>query len=116
VRIFLFEDNTRFCALVKDAIHRETSHEVVGTAESATAAKELAQLKPDIVITDLDLLSGTGFDVLWATTSLLHPVITVVLSNHSSDTFRSRAKAFGAAHFFDKSFQWDDFLKFLQSV
>jgi len=116
VRIFLFEDNTEVGIAVRDAIHRETKHLVVGMAQSVDATAQLDRFQPDIVVTDLDLMGGSGFDVLSSLLKRTMPVVAVVLSNHSADTFRSRAEALGARHFFDKSFEWEKFLEFLRSL
>ena len=40
----------------------------------------------------------------------------VVFSNHGHSTVRARCTALGAEHFFDKSFQLDDLLDFIQAA
>lgn len=89
------------CRLLQD----ETDITVVGTSGSAvTAIAETAALRPDLVVVDLSLREGSGYDVLRA----LHnrdgsrPII-IVLTNLPSGIHRNPATTAGADHFFDKS-------------
>lgn len=73
-----------------------------GRAEEAIA--EIVEKRPDAIIVDLMLQSGSGFDVLEAIArqSAVSPVV-VVLTNFTMPEYRDRAAGLGAAHFFDKS-------------
>ena len=79
---------------------------VVGHSEAANDAIEnLATVDPDVVIIDIQLRSGTGFDVLEAlqTTGDGRSATKIVLTNHASSAYRDRSFQLGANAFFDKS-------------
>jgi DNA-binding NarL/FixJ family response regulator len=79
--------------------------ELIGVSgDAGRAIEDLSVREPDLVIVDLRLRSGSGFDVLEA----LHArpskrrAIKVVLTNHASEQFRSLSFGLGANGFFDK--------------
>lgn len=75
---------------------------VVGEAAAADdAVAAIGQVSPDIVILDLHLSRGSGFDVLRALGN--SAVAFFVLTNHPMSAFRDVALRLGAKAFFDKS-------------
>ena len=79
---------------------------LAGTADSAKkAVEDIHRLNPDVVIVDLELKDGNGFDVVRAIRGFpdaTDPVI-VLFTNHTSREFRKHAVDLGADYFFDKS-------------
>lgn len=68
---------------------------------------------PDVVIVDIQLPDGTGFEVL-EYLALQHPrPYTVVLTNFPDQRNEERARTLGAHHFFDKSFEYERLLEVL---
>lgn len=80
---------------------------VVGHAEDELGAIErIDTLLPDVVILDLNLQSGSGFEVL-KNIKQRHPATKVmVLTNYADDFYVKRCMDAGADYFFDKSFQF----------
>lgn len=78
---------------------------LVGNADNArTALAEIESRRPDLLILDLALREGSGFDVLERLQAQHRPrPAAVVLSNLTSSYYRERAAELGAAGFFDKS-------------
>jgi DNA-binding NarL/FixJ family response regulator len=75
-------------------------------AEAETAAQALdrvVDLQPDIVILDVRLAEGTGFDVLRGMRTLSARPCVIVTSNHVDVQTRRECLALGADFFFDKS-------------
>jgi len=102
VRVFLVEDSEPVRERLKEMI------EVAGGAEAGHAAgveaatRAILAARPEIVILDIQLADGTGFDVLRAL-QLQAPEIDVYLySNHAADPYRQLAMRLGARDFFDK--------------
>jgi DNA-binding NarL/FixJ family response regulator len=63
VRVLLVDDNAHFLAAARDLLARE-GMEVVGMAStSAEAARQVAELRPDLTLVDVDLGDDSGFDV-----------------------------------------------------
>jgi len=89
---------------------------VIGTAATATVAiAEIQRLSPDVVIVDVALAAGTGFDVLRVLQRLPDATrpVSVMLTNHSSPPYRNAATQLGARHFFDKT---GDFMRMVETV
>ena len=77
--------------------------EPVGFAEGAQEALEkIAAATPDVVVLDLSLSEGNGFDVLRGLQKM-PGVECYVLTNHPIEGFRAVATRLGAKGFFDKS-------------
>jgi len=78
--------------------------ELVGHAHGARAAiREILEKRPDLVVLDVQLAEGSGFDVLRALHAAAPELDVVMLSNYSSDPYRQIAERFGARAFFDKT-------------
>lgn len=77
---------------------------VVGHAATADAAiRDILESKPDLVVLDLHLGDGSGFDVLRAVHPRAPGIEFYMLSNFSADPYRQLAERLGALGFFDKS-------------
>ena len=82
--------------------------EVIGSADTASRAiDELRILAPDLVLIDLKLAAGSGFDVLGALQARApdRTAIAVVLTNYAGVENEKRSLRLGAEHFFDKATQ-----------
>lgn len=85
LRIALVDDNE----IVREAlveILQLLGHQVVATATKAALLEELAQLQPDIVLSDYRLTEGeTGFDVITAVRARLGPEFPALLITSDTD-------------------------------
>jgi len=114
LRVVLIEDSAVLRDLLSAILGGISTLEIVGSADSEPAALVLlTQVRPDLVIVDLELKAGTGLGILAA----IHAVPerfgsprAIVFSNHSHPAVRARCQALGVAAFFDKSFQMDELL------
>ena len=104
-QIYVVEDSPILRRLIESSITASGAELVgySGTAQRAIA--DLSMLQPDLILIDISLESGNGFDVLRALQErrLLPNSIKVVLTNHANDEYRNRSFRLGANHFFDKS-------------
>lgn len=83
-------------------------------ATAATADEAITWLKSDefdLLVVDLELREGTGFDVL----QHLHQharegrlPVRVVLTNHAYPVYEQRARTLGVDYFYDKSLHFDE--------
>lgn len=79
-----------------------------------TAADAIAILRSrrfDMVVVDIELTEGTGFDVLHAIHQADFPYpqpISMVLTNHAYLIYKHRAQLLGVKYFFDKSMHFDE--------
>ena len=119
-RIVLIEDSPLLCAMLREMLDELEGVEVVAdAADEQGALSQLEQHHADLAIVDLELRAGSGFGVLSrlkAEPERFGRPRTVVFSNHGHSTVRARCTALGAEHFFDKSFQLDDLLDFIQAA
>ncbi len=77
---------------------------IVGHAAGAEeAARAILAVRPDLVVLDLRLAQGTGFDVLIELHGKAPGIDVYVLSSFSYEAYRRQAGQLGALAFFDKS-------------
>ena len=119
-RIVLIEDSPLLCAMLREMLDELEGVEVVAdAADEQGALSQLEQHQADLAIVDLELRAGSGLGVLSrlkAEPEHFGRPRAVVFSNHGHSTVRARCTALGAEHFFDKSFQLDDLLDFIQAA
>jgi len=102
--IYLVEDS----ALVRDRLAALLATvpdtRIVGHADGAREAiEDILAKQPDLVLCDLNLRQGTGFDVLRALRQRAPAIECYMLSNFATEPYRRLAAELGAHDFFDKS-------------
>jgi len=118
LRVYLVEDSPILRALFSAAIS-ESGAQIVGwTAQSDKAIGDLSTLRPDAVVIDISLASGSGFDVLRALRDFDWgaSVVKVVLTNHASAEYERLSEELGADRFFDKSVEMTAALRFIGAL
>ncbi len=87
--------------------------EVVGVAKTgAEAIGGVAELMPAVLILDMTMPGGNGYDVLQAVKQQPSAPLIIVLTNHPA--YRQRSLDAGADYFFDKSTEFDRLLLLLE--
>ena len=111
-RVYVVEDSPIILAALTQRIEDDPRFTVVGHADTAHGAiGELSQSMPDVLIVDLHLKQGTGYEILIYLRNAGKPALkTIVLTNYASVAHRRRAMELGADSFFDKSMQFDEML------
>ena len=103
LRFFLVEDSPmileRMLALLGDTGAQEAGH----AAGVQAAIEGILAERPDVVILDMQLADGTGFDVLRALRARAPEIDVYFVSNFAADPYRQLAERLGARGFFDKS-------------
>jgi DNA-binding NarL/FixJ family response regulator len=104
MEIFLVEDSALVRARLADLLDAVPGAKVVGEANRAdTAIRDILALRPDLVLLDINLAEGSGFDVLRAVCRAAPEIDFYMLSNFAADPYRELAERLGAREFFDKS-------------
>ncbi len=106
--VYVVEDSKLMLALLERVFHSELGVRVIGHSADADAAiHEILECRPDIVVVDLSLRQGSGFDVLRVVTKLSPAPACLVLTNHSSTPYKEAADRLGVGEnrFFDKTDQ-----------
>jgi len=102
--IYLVEDSGLVQARLLALLARIPNTRVVGQADGAREAiSEILAKHPHIVLCDINLQQGTGFDVLRALTAQAPEIDCYMLSNFATEPYRRLAAELGARDFFDKS-------------
>jgi len=120
LRVLLVEDSVELQAMLQAMLCEIPSVKVIGSVGSEQEALEMMRSEcADLAIVDLELESGTGLGVLKSLNDdcmqLNNKLLgVVVFSNYSNLVIRHRCLSLGAKAFFDKSFQIDELLEFVQ--
>ena len=116
MKMLLVEDSKLLRDILFDAISQLGNVDVSGTA--TTQEQAISQLNEgafDIVLLDIELAQGNGFEVIrhiqqkylqQQYAELKQPVL-MMLTNHAHPHYRSLAKTLGVPYFFDKSMDFD---------
>ena len=81
---------------------------VVGHAGGASeAVNDILAKHPDVVLCDLNLKDGTGFEVLRTLRAKAPEIECYMLSNFATPPYRRLAAELGARDFFDKSNEFE---------
>jgi len=103
-KIFLVEDSHLVLARLEALLASIPDTRVCGTAAHAERAiRGILDEQPDLVLCDLKLATGSGFDVLRAVHAAAPGIEVYMLSNFASEPYRRLAAELGARDFFDKS-------------
>ena len=105
LRVLIADDSPPIAEMLTELISEQGRIEVVGTGDSeAGIMKAIRDLRPDVVVLDLQLASGSGTDVIKAVRAdpALAPTCLLVTSNHVSAPMRAGCIQLGADQFYDK--------------
>lgn len=102
--VYLVEDSHLVLARLEALVGEIPGARVAGTASRADRAiRGILEEKPDVVLCDVKLASGTGFDVLRALRKAAPAIDVYMLSNFVSEPYRRLAAELGARGFIDKT-------------
>ena len=103
---------------LRNLLSAEADLDVRGEADTAAGARRLAgELRPDLVLLDLDLSDGDAFELLEDLRSLPEPPRVVVLAgNGRADGEAERALRLGASAFVSKRAYGDELLRVARSA
>ena len=116
LRVLVVEDSKVLVGRIVERLEAIANVAVVGIADAAAnAIEQIDRLRPDVLIVDIALASGTGFDVLRALRRRggSDTPTAIMFTNHSSPPYRDAAARLGAAHFFDKN---SDFVRLVELI
>jgi DNA-binding NarL/FixJ family response regulator len=108
MKVFLVEDSDLLRQRVSAMLAAIPGAALVGHAGTAGAALEgIRAAEPDVVVCDVRLEEGSGFDVLKALRQSAPAIDVYMLTNFATESYREAAERYGARGFFDKSTQFD---------
>jgi DNA-binding NarL/FixJ family response regulator len=108
MQVFLVEDSATIRERVAAMLEAVPNAELAGHAADADGAiREILAGAPDVVLLDISLAGGSGFDVLRAVRPQAPQIDFYVLSNVSAYPYRQLADTLGVRGFFDKSTEFE---------
>ena len=104
VKVLLADDFEGFRHSLRLFLKSQPGFEVVGEAVDGNDAIEKAQdLRPDLVLMDLEMPNKDGFDATREIKLRFPQTRVAILSMHSSEVYRRAAREFRADDFIDKN-------------
>ena len=104
MQIYLVEDSLLVLARLEAMLRAVPGLRIAGTASHAEGAiRGILEERPEVVLCDLKLATGSGFDVLRAVRAAAPGIDVYMLSNFATEPYRRLAAELGARDFFDKS-------------
>ena len=116
-KIFVIEDHPLMRRSIVEAIERETDLTVCGQAEDAEEAlAAIASIQPDIVLTDLQLKSSSGLDLIKVLRA--HSPTLPIIATTMFDVRRNErlARAAGASGFVAKQDGPEKLIEFVHNL
>ena len=108
MEIFLVEDSAMVRERLQQMFSKVPGARVSGHATQPHAAiRDILAQKPDVVVLDLKLDGGSGFEVLREVREREPGIDFYMLSNFASEPYRRYAMRLGALDFFDKSNEFE---------
>ena len=105
LRVLIADDSKLVTDMLTELISDPGRIEVIGTGATEAATIDLIRsMKPDVVVLDLQLQTGSGTNVIRAVraSSELAATKLMVTSNHTAPQLRSGCLDLGADGFYDK--------------
>lgn len=118
IHVMLVEDSVLIRQALTDAL--SSSGVALFDGFASTSQEAIAILRSrrfDMVVVDIELSHGTGFDVLQEINKPDFPYpapVSMVLTNHAYVIYRHRASALGVRYFFDKSMHFDEAIEAIE--
>jgi len=104
IRILIADDHALVRAGIRALVEKIEGVTVVGEAGKGSEVKDLiGELKPDLVLLDITMPDGNGFDVLSHVHQNFPQTRIIVLTVHEAGEYAIRALREGAAGFLPKS-------------
>lgn len=111
MRVLLVEDSILLRDTIMEILGGAFGLQFDGVAATQAEAIDLIRQQPfDMLILDIELAEGNGFEVLKETQSPGYPYpqpVYIIFTNHAYPQYRLLAKQLGVKHFFDKSMDFD---------
>ncbi len=117
MRIYIVEDSRLLSGALKLHIEDVGGLQFIGQSGiGKRATQEIIALAPDLVLLDINLAEGDGFQVLAEISRTDRPALVAMMTFEPSANLRQRAAESGADLFFDKASEAGALLDLLQNL
>jgi two-component system OmpR family response regulator len=121
--VYIVEDSAVVRQRLEETIDEIPQARILGHAETAAdALTALNEVTPRVLIVDIQLREGSGFNVLKSmrARNINWPPLVIVVTNYPREDYREISRKFGANYFLDKASEFDQvreaMLKMLESA
>jgi DNA-binding NarL/FixJ family response regulator len=118
LQVYVVEDAPILQRLLASAIEAAGAQLSGCSGDAQTAIADVFASEPDLILIDIRLASGSGFDVLRALQeqSLAPRAIKAVLTNYADREYQNLCARLGADRFFDKSLETSRAVAFIHAL
>ncbi|HOD16418.1 MAG TPA: response regulator [Spirochaetota bacterium] len=117
MKIFVVEDSAVTQGILQDELGRIPCVQICGMALTPDdAINAIKEQKPDVIILDIVLKGGNGFEVLKRLRSEGIDARVLVLTNYTFPHYRDICRGMGADYFFDKSLDMERALRTVRDM
>lgn len=103
-RVFIADNSSVSISRIINLLAFCSNVEIVGFAhDPATTLLSLRNLKPEVLIMDIEMRNVSGLQLLRSVRKEFPALNVIVLTNASQDQYRRKCAEAGVSHFFDKS-------------
>ena len=104
MKVFIADDSSAVVERLADLLKEVPGAELAGQAADVPGAvKGVRRIKPDALILDLQMLGGSGLDVLRAVRADYPRLQVLICTNYAYPQYREECMTAGANFFLDKS-------------
>jgi DNA-binding NarL/FixJ family response regulator len=117
MRVFIADDSALLRERLIDMLSELEGIEIVGQAQdSLSAVRSIHKLKPDVVILDIWMPGGSGFNVLQNIKKNKVAPVVIMFTNYPYSQYRKKCMDEGADFFFDKSSEFEKINEVLKQL
>jgi DNA-binding NarL/FixJ family response regulator len=115
--IFIVDDSKALRERLVTMLSEIEGIEVIGQASNAAdAIAGIQNLKPRVVILDIQMPGGNGIEVLKTIKQNSYAPLVIILTNHPYPQYREKCMALGADYFLDKTRDFDKLTEIFKSL
>lgn len=117
MRLIIVDDSEILIDRLTILLSNLNNLEIVGTAQNSLFGEKLiGELNPDIVISDIHMPGGGGFELLEKVKEKYPNVMVCIYSNFPYEEYRKKAMSLGADYFFYKTDESDKLYDTLKEI
>jgi DNA-binding NarL/FixJ family response regulator len=117
MKVFIADDSSLLRERLTDMLSELEGIEIVGQAqESLSAVRFIHKIKPDVVILDIWMPGGSGFNVLQNIKKNKVANVVIMFTNYPYPQYRKKCMDAGADFFFDKSSEFEKITEVLKQL
>jgi DNA-binding NarL/FixJ family response regulator len=104
MKLFVADDSAMLREKIIGLLAEVNGIEIIGQAQDAREAFDaIRELKPDVVTLNIEMIGGTGMEVLKGIKHQEPAPVVIMLTNRTSSPYRQKCLEAGADFFLDKS-------------